>query len=341
MRLRHLGGTLSSVKDISTPFVRSSAAPSFHSYANRTFGRYGAMFEVAAGSNAVGPTDFGDSKMNSWIRSRKAPDVDTCNEESTLDKLLAANRSQEEFVLLYCRLIQDRLPDRQLTLEEPTVVLVEAGKSARFRIYLGNLWLQLQGTPDGRRELVERHLRVTASMAQPRSAIERRQIVPIIKDATYMKMGGSTVLAEHLAADLWVVFAVDREDWTENLNSEQIEPLGLEKASLHDIAVENLKMILPEIECHGEGPWFLVTAGGDYVASILLLDRVWEQLADRVDGDIVAAVPSRDVLLFTGARSTDGLVALREKAMEVSKGGDHTITDTLLRRCEGKWIAFS
>jgi uncharacterized protein YtpQ (UPF0354 family) len=84
----------------------------------------------------------------------------------------------------------------------------------------------------------------------------------------------------------------------------------------------------------------MLTAGGDYVASILLLDGVWDQLAATVGGDIVVTVPARDVLFFTGSASQEGLATIRKKADEIVSSGDHVVSRTLLRRVEGQWVNF-
>ena len=81
----------------------------------------------------------------------------------------------------------------------------------------------------------------------------------------------------------------------------------------------------------------MLTAGGDYTASLLLFDDVWNTLSQSVEGDIVAAVPSRDVVLFTGARSTDGIEWIKRKAHEIHEGGDHVVSQTLFRRVSGEW----
>ena len=44
----------------------------------------------------------------------------------------------------------------------------------------------------------------------------------------------------------------------------------------------------------------MLTAGGNYEATLILLPEVWESVAEMVSGQIVAAVPARDVLYFTG-----------------------------------------
>src|SRR5262249_34077605 len=60
-------------------------------------------------------------------------------------------------------------------------------------------------------------------------------------------------------------------------------------------------------------------------------------LSQSVEGDIVAAVPSRDVVLLTGARSTDGIEWIKRKAHEIHEGGDHVVSQTLFRRVSGEW----
>lgn len=150
----------------------------------------------------------------------------------------------------------------------------------------------------------------------------------------------SNLVREHMAGDIWVVYSVDLPGAIMSLDSATFESLGISTAGLRALACENLRRILPEIEQYGAGPWYLIIAGNDYVASILLLDEVWAELEGSVEGDIVVAVPSRDVLLVTGSRSKEGLQYLRQKAREIHETGHHLISQTLLRRTAGTWKVF-
>ena len=47
----------------------------------------------------------------------------------------------------------------------------------------------------------------------------------------------------------------------------------------------------------------MLKAGGDYEASLLLFDDIWRDGQVKVDGDIVVAVPAKDVLLVTGSNN--------------------------------------
>jgi uncharacterized protein YtpQ (UPF0354 family) len=97
---------------------------------------------------------------------------------------------------------------------------------------------------------------------------------------------------------------------------------------------------LTPVELHGDGPWYVMLPGPDYAASVLLFDELWDAMKEFVDGDIVAAVPARDIVLFTGSSSRDGIKMLRHKARDVHEGGDHVISQTLLRLTSRGWKVF-
>jgi hypothetical protein len=73
----------------------------------------------------------------------------------------------------------------------------------------------------------------------------------------------------------------------------------------------------------------------------VLIDGIWEQQNSAVDGDVVAVVPCRDVLLFTGAKNKKALSAMRKTADELMESSSYLISSTFIRRTEGKWSSFS
>jgi hypothetical protein len=85
----------------------------------------------------------------------------------------------------------------------------------------------------------------------------------------------------------------------------------------------------------------MLTAGGDYVARLILFGDLWTELADTVEGDIVAAVPSRDVLLFTSDKSSEGITAIRKVIDKITVAGGYLISTTMLRRDANGWKVFS
>jgi uncharacterized protein YtpQ (UPF0354 family) len=85
---------------------------------------------------------------------------------------------------------------------------------------------------------------------------------------------------------------------------------------------------------------FLVAAGGDYEASLLLLDDVWSGGQIKVNGDIVVAIPARDVLLVTGSRDRTGVRKVRELATKLVAEGPYGLTDALFVYRNGRFTKF-
>ncbi len=81
----------------------------------------------------------------------------------------------------------------------------------------------------------------------------------------------------------------------------------------------------------------MITAGGDYVPSLLLLDEIWSGGTLDVEGEIVIAIPTRDVLLFTGSGNKEGVKKLRELAKKTARRRPYSLTDRLFVYRGGKF----
>jgi uncharacterized protein YtpQ (UPF0354 family) len=260
-----------------------------------------------------------------------------------MDRLLARNCSRDEFLLLYVRLLQERMPKAKLEMVGETAVRVVDAEGKESTTYMDNAWLTYSRNPSARRESLDRYVRVAASLNEPPEGIRKERIVPIIKDSEYLAMAPAQKLdpaREHLCGDLWIVYAQDLPDSIKTIEPEHLSEAGVDETSVRQLALENLRRILPPTERHGDGPWYMLTAGGDYTASLLLYDGLWVELSELVDGDVVAVAPSRDVLLFTGTRSPEGLKAIREQAAEIVSSGSYVISETLVVRSGGRWDVY-
>jgi uncharacterized protein YtpQ (UPF0354 family) len=84
---------------------------------------------------------------------------------------------------------------------------------------------------------------------------------------------------------------------------------------------------------------YLVRAGGTYEASLLLVHGLWSSGQIKVDGDIVAAVPARDVLLITGSGNQANVARLRALALKLATG-PYALTSALFVYRGGKFVLF-
>ncbi len=271
-----------------------------------------------------------------------APAETTVSPYSAMDLLVERACGRDEFFLLYLRLLQERMPTATLTMLSDSVIgmVDENGKEAT--VYMDNVWsVYMRGHVD-RRELLDRYVRHSMILTQEMPAPALEDIVAMIKDTEFQRVfkADNLPMSAHLCGDLWIVYAIDRPESMATLSRSKMLAAGLNEEDLLALSLGNLQRILPAAERHGQGPWFLLAAGGDYTASLLLFDDLWDSLAEDVDGDIVAVVPARDTLLYTGSNSAAGLAAIRDRAQRIVARGDNVISETLIQRRGGKWQAF-
>lgn len=249
--------------------------------------------------------------------------------------LRAPGVTPEQFTELFARAVRESLAGAIAEVVSPLHLLVTVEDGTRMTVYLENAWRDFTVDPEMGESIVERLLR-----AMPARASEPglEGVVPLVKDERFIREAGRMVAvkAEPLAADLWVVYAQDSPDRFQFLPAD----FEVDLEELRQRALENLRALLPPVEMHGGGPVFMLTAGGNFEASLLLLDALWDELAGHVEGEPVVAVPSRDVLILTGSASPEGIAQARELVARVTATGSHLVSATLLVRRAGAWMEF-
>jgi len=181
----------------------------------------------------------------------------------------------------------------------------------------------------------------------PGRVIDRSRIVPVLKDPRWFeaaraarKAQGQTALEDLIEPfndQLTVVYAEDSPISTRFLTTR--DDVG-DRATLHDLAITNLKRILPKIEMRrGDAGIFLISAGGDYESSLLVIKELWSSGQIKVDGDAVVAVPAKDALLVTGTRNHAGVARLHTLAAQIA-AGPYALTPDLFVYRGGKWMKF-
>jgi uncharacterized protein YtpQ (UPF0354 family) len=75
--------------------------------------------------------------------------------------------------------------------------------------------------------------------------------------------------------------------------------------NLRPLAIENLRRVLPKIQIAGMTKDVVgVSAGDDYTSSLLVLNGLWSSPERfKVKGDVVVAIPSREIILATGTEN--------------------------------------
>jgi uncharacterized protein YtpQ (UPF0354 family) len=191
---------------------------------------------------------------------------------------------------------------------------------------------------------------IAASLETARAAdgelppLTRDQLVPTIKNLAWLEAAsGSGLAAAGFVADLVVVYAWDRQSTLAYARLEELDQLGLSMADAQPLSLQNLRARLPrELATRGDGKSFLLVAGGNFEASLILLPEIWDGLSKQLSGDLVCCVLARDVLIVTSTGTAGGIQSLlsaRDRIRESMPSGD-LISTTLLVRQRGIWSVF-
>lgn len=209
-------------------------------------------------------------------------------------------------------------------------------------IYLDNLYKSYQLDPSDVDEQIAHFINAFPLQEEEDDAIDPAAIVPVVKDIGFLdeiaqlieeQQGdeGEQVSAvyQEYNEKLVILFAIDSEQGISYLFDDTLAGLGLPADDLLPLAVENLGNLLPEIDLHFQDGLYMITAGGNYEASLLLLDSIWTKDNFPVQGSIVISIPSRDVLLVTGTEETEGLSKIKEYAASVYESASYRILPDL------------
>ena len=142
-------------------------------------------------------------------------------------------------------------------------------------------------------------------------------------------------------ADLLVLYLVDEGDSFSYVQNRDVAECEMSVIELHRVALSNLyELARHKLHIAPSGEVVSVLMDGNFEASVLLLDTVWDtSFASRVRGEFIAAIPSRDVLTFGDSTSPAAVDELRAVIKRVYRAGaDHLISDRLYRRHLGTWV---
>lgn len=249
-------------------------------------------------------------------------------------------QSPAAFTRDFAAALQKARPDLQVTVVgdlELKLATEEGGSSSSF---LSNPYALYQRNPQDREEIVQSYVAATLeSAARGERPVDRTRIVPIVKDRGWVEemraatkgKGGEVapeIVHEPYNADLLIAYAEDSPKNIRYLKPDDLAPARVERAELRALALENLRR-MAQIQVHGENGRYQLTAGESNDGSLLLLDFLWTDLQKKVEGDLVVALPSRDLLFVAGSRDAEGIRKLRQFAEEASAGNPYRLTSKL------------
>lgn len=247
--------------------------------------------------------------------------------------------------------VRAAVPGMEVTVVGDLELAIRTGDDGNNRAFLNNAYQMFLGeSPKQRDALVGRFVQ---SFAEAAKGLERSAdaIIPVIKDRGWlaetresMRAMGSEGQQDHvhesLNDDLVVVYAIDTPSNIAYLNSDELDKLGVRREDLRTLAVRNLRGLLPGIEVQRGEKLSMVTADGNYEASLLLFSDLWARESERMRGVPVAAVPARDLLLFADSADADAVAQLRDIAAKARAEATYGLTDRVFLLGESGWQPF-
>ena len=259
---------------------------------------------------------------------------------------LAQEATPQRYTAEIARGLAAKMPDVKITVLGEFELSVKRAEGRETRLQLRNRYNDYKTNPASLDSIVADYHEVIEKPAV--ATVDRARIVPVIKHRAWladnvrgMKARGANVqfLSEDYNDELVILYAMDEEKRTRYLMAD--EQIGVARKDLRKLAVENLDRLLPSVQLAQAGDVGMMTANGDYEASLLLLDEIWRSGRIKMNGDIVVAIPAKDVLMVTGSKSRKGIAAVRELAAKYKAESRYDITDTLFVYRNGRFIRFT
>jgi uncharacterized protein YtpQ (UPF0354 family) len=257
--------------------------------------------------------------------------------------------SPEDFTRVFVGRLLAMAPGHEVTVIEALHLKLRSAEGHETTAFLRNAYATYLQSPEEQEAIMTRHIGSYLDVPQAGQPLDSSRIVPVVKDRGWMAevrrsseeagTPGAAFLKvlDELNEDLVVLYAEDSPTNIRYFSDDDLVESGIERSSLRALAVANLRRILPKVEVHRGPQVCMLTAGADYVSSLLLLEELWEPRKLGLEGEIVLAVPSRDVVLVTSSQSEEGVRQLRRMAQETARDSPYSVTEMLFVHRQGRF----
>ena len=246
--------------------------------------------------------------------------------------------TEKEFARVYLDSLSKRFPTVKFELK-PDLSITSKKGDLDYKHFIDNAFIDYKAEPDSAKTIIGRYVTSATDLYTDHKSVIVGNIVPVIKPAEYLneiyslnKDGKSfPMITEKYNDQLIIAFVEDSKNSIKYLTEDDFKVLSISMDTLKAIAIRNLDKIVPNIQRQGANGLFMITAGGAYEASLILLSSIWTQENFPVDGEFIIAIPNRDMLLVTGSKNKTGISKIREIVAESYKKGNYQVSDQLYR----------
>ena len=243
--------------------------------------------------------------------------------------------TEKEFAKVYLDSLSKKYPAVKFELNQDLTITSKKG-DLDYKHYIDNAFIAYKADPDSINDIISRYVASTTDLYVDH-AVNIENIVPVIKPIEYLdeinslsKEGKSfPMITEKYNDQLIIAYAEDSKNSIKYLTEDDFKTLSISRDTLKSIALRNFDKIIPNIQRQGDNGLFMITAGGDYEASLILLSSIWTKENFPVDGEFIIAIPNRDMLMVTGSKNKIGIAKIREIVADSYKTGNYQVSDHL------------
>lgn len=216
-------------------------------------------------------------------------------------------------------------------------------------VYLGNLVAELNDEPENEQQTLDQFLSVILSTGAAEQAQQTAdRLMPIVRDSDYLNYVQETLAASPsqddgpvtrpIAGDYWLLVAFDDESAIRLAQRSDLAGLSMTDDELVKRAIANFtEILLPIVEVQQINGVYVLILDGSYEASILAAESFWEKESLRLEDNIVAVAPARDMVLYCKASNDDCIDKIQAFASENIGSLGNAVSDTLLEWAENDW----
>jgi uncharacterized protein YtpQ (UPF0354 family) len=257
-----------------------------------------------------------------------------------------------EFTEKFASALRATVPGIQVQIEKDWEINYTPANGMVGKARLDNAWKAYLLAPENKEQIMRHHVRTVGESSKLFDAPpDNTRILPVLKHKQWIQnnqsvlkaMSGNNTLGvvyEPYNDELIVVYAEDMPNNILYLTPGRLEKLNLKMADLQNLALHNLRKLLPipKVEFAEGVCW--IRAGGSYDTSLLLLDDFWNHAKLHVRGEIVAAIPARNCLVVTGSQDAKKVQALKRLAQMIEARADYPLTSKLHVRRQGRFLIY-
>lgn len=242
--------------------------------------------------------------------------------------------SEVEFTQLYL----DSLKVRNPTVDFKIDSILTISSSKDIVHYLDNIYRAYNNEPTALKDILYDYL--NASDASYKSIpYDKNQLIPIIKSNKYiddLKSLGKgdfhkEIYYENYNSDLIILYAIDGDHNISYLNKESLDTLNIKTDTLQNFAFNNLRKLIPTPEIVGGEGKFGIVAGGNFESSLILSKIMWNKDNFPVNGDIVIAIPTREMIYTVGSNDKEAIDKLRITTKESFENDNYQVSPYLYK----------